>query len=271
MVSQYEDLSIKECLSGDTVEQDDEILEYDYPMVDSLASINSLHSPDRPAIPSGNTEDLPYEVQPLDLHSEDMWNQRRRRGVICVAFLVLVTVIILPSVLISRKQEQDKKAGSPGAGLEKLDDQDKESSNDGECSQPTPYQKIPGYTACSSSSDCSVPGECCLTNYCFCKAPNLFLNEQCVGIEGAKISSLPGSEENDELPSALGRDVIISDPGACDGPTKYNELDTGFRSCKGTGDCETHLGECCVETWCFCKRPDFGINEKCVPDPHPLR
>jgi hypothetical protein len=51
----------------------------------------------------------------------------------------------------------------------------------GDCDVQTPFQHVPGYTACSGPSDCTVSGECCVAVWCVCKAQNdPGVNEQCV-------------------------------------------------------------------------------------------
>jgi hypothetical protein len=282
---------IKGCLS-DEMQEDDEILEYHYPLVAeneerTLAARDSLalrQSSDRPTL--GDSENPPYEVHVLVPSFEDAQRQRRRKGIKIAFFLALVAVLVLAVVLPTTKRENSKRLDTLGAGLEKQEDNqgDQDENNlsedasdnqtdeltstdegDGECSKPTPYQNIPGFTACSSSSDCTVPGECCLADYCLCKAPDIFINEMCIGGLGAGTSNL-GSEGNDDIIEEKSQ-ILLAEAGVCDGNTSFQELETGFRSCSGTGECEVHLGECCVATWCFCKVPEFlRLNEKCVPD-----
>jgi hypothetical protein len=50
----------------------------------------------------------------------------------------------------------------------------------GGCDASTPFQQVPGYTACSGPSDCTQTDECCVAVYCICKVPNTGLDEQCV-------------------------------------------------------------------------------------------
>jgi hypothetical protein len=236
-------------------------------------------SHNRPTL--GDAENPTYDVHVLvPVPSfEDAERGRRRKGIKIAVFLALVlAVLVLSAVLPTTKRENSKRVDTTGSGLEKQENNQDENiasdnqtdeptltdEGDGECSQPTPYQDVPGVTACSSSSDCTKSGQCCLAEYCLCKEPNIFINEECIGGSGAGTSNL-GSEGNDD-PIEEKSQILLAEAGVCDETTSYQELETGFTPCSGTGECEVHLGECCVATWCFCKIPEFHLNEKCVPD-----
>ena len=84
------------------------------------------------------------------------------------------------------EQGENEDEGADDIGDElfgRLDDEYAQ-SEPGACDNPDRlqrlYQSLDFTTPCISQSNCSIPGECCVSKYCLCKVYNPDENDECV-------------------------------------------------------------------------------------------
>jgi hypothetical protein len=171
---------------------DDEKVDYDIPM-EANDDENSLGAKDSLRLAENGESS---SSSPMDAVFLPRSNKGRRISIAVLATFAIALVVILATTLSTNDNKTSNVA--PAAGIEEVEEEVEEVeevenvlqasymwSDAGACDDPTPFQNVTEivteFSACSSTSECNVgEGECCLQHYCFCKAPNLDINEACV-------------------------------------------------------------------------------------------